>query len=86
MPPPKPIFWLGTIVLPALEAFRKAVMPPPLYLMQRYIMGFMYSQTIYTVAKLGIADVLSGGPLTAAEIAKKLGMPLSALPPGCQLL
>jgi hypothetical protein len=33
------------------------------------IYGFRASQTVYVMAKLGVADELSGGPLTAFELA-----------------
>src|SRR5713226_6276537 len=34
--------------------------------------GFRASQTVYVMAKLGVADKLSGGPLTARELAEKV--------------
>jgi hypothetical protein len=37
------------------------------------ILGSMTTQAIYVAAELGIADVLADGPLTATEIAQKVG-------------
>jgi hypothetical protein len=37
------------------------------------IQGSVITQAIYAAAKLGIADVLADGPLTAEEIAKRVG-------------
>ena len=45
-------------------------MPPPLVLL-RMISGFYVSQAIYIMARLGIADHLSDGPLDAEELAKR---------------
>jgi hypothetical protein len=44
--------------------------PPPLALF-RMIGGFYVSRAIYVMARLGIADALSGGPLDADELAKR---------------
>ncbi len=39
----------------------------------RLMVGCRYTQTLYVVAKLGIADRLSGGPKDAATIAREVG-------------
>src|SRR5262245_50985799 len=39
----------------------------------RLMYGFMTTQMIHVAAKLSIADLLSAGPLTSAEIAAKVG-------------
>ena len=39
----------------------------------RLIDGFVTTQLLYVAAKLGIADVLAGGPRTGAEIADAVG-------------
>jgi hypothetical protein len=45
---------------------------PPWQLM-RLLDGFVTTQLLYVAAKLGVADVLADGPLTAAEIADAVG-------------
>ena len=45
-------------------------MPPPLVLF-RMLSGFYVSRAIYIMARLGIADHLSDGPLEAEELAKR---------------
>lgn len=43
------------------------------------IFGYTISQLIYTAARLGIADLLAKGPMTAASLAKKVGADASHL-------
>src|SRR5215207_3136746 len=45
--------------------------PPPVRLLQ-LIYGFAASQTLYVAAKIGLADALSDGPQTSAEVAQTL--------------
>ena len=40
---------------------------------QEVAMGYYGSQALYVAAKLGIADLLAGGPLTVAELAAAVG-------------
>jgi SAM-dependent methyltransferase len=42
---------------------------PPVDPLTSLIYGFRATQTVYVIAKLGVADKLSGGPLTARELA-----------------
>jgi O-methyltransferase domain/Dimerisation domain len=46
--------------------------PPPVVMVQM-LSGFQLSQALYTVAKLGVADVLLDGPRSIAEIAVAVG-------------
>lgn len=46
--------------------------PPPIAVME-LILGAWLSQAITAAAQLGIADALAAGPLTADELAKKVG-------------
>jgi hypothetical protein len=46
---------------------------PPQSQVARLMDGYMTTQLLYIAAKLGIADVLAGGPRTAAEIAEAVG-------------
>jgi Dimerisation domain len=45
-------------------------MPPP-FILYRMITGFYISRAIYVMARLGIADFLSDGPLNAEELAQR---------------
>ena len=49
-----------------------APLPPPLVMMQM-LSGYVVSQAIYVVAKLGIADHLKDGPKSSDELAKIVG-------------
>jgi SAM-dependent methyltransferase len=49
-----------------------AVAPPNVQLLQ-LIYGFAASQTVYVAAKIGLADQLSQGPSSSAEVAQRLG-------------
>ena len=41
--------------------------------MARSADGFLTTQLLYVAAKLGVADVLAGGPRTGAEVAEAVG-------------
>jgi hypothetical protein len=43
------------------------------------ILGFVVSRAIYVVAKLGVADLLAGGPLSAEELASRCDAHASSL-------
>lgn len=47
-------------------------MVPPFAGVLDLTMGFAVSQTIFVAARLGIADVLAAGPLTAGQIAERI--------------
>lgn len=47
--------------------------PPPLADLAPLINGFWTTQAIYVAAKLGLADLLTDGPLTATELAVRAG-------------
>jgi hypothetical protein len=47
--------------------------PPPAAAMFQLIMGNCFSQAICVMARLGVADVLAGGPRPVAEIARRVG-------------
>jgi precorrin-6B methylase 2 len=42
-------------------------------MLQQMIAGYVLSQTIYVAAKLGVADLLADGPLTAEQLATATG-------------
>jgi hypothetical protein len=52
---------------------------PPAEVMQELLLGGWMSQAITTVADLGVADVLAGGPLPINELASKVGADPDAL-------
>jgi SAM-dependent methyltransferase len=47
--------------------------PPPQIALLQMMTGFWVSQSIYVVARLGIADLLRDGPKTSEELAEKAG-------------
>ncbi len=46
---------------------------PPQLILQQLIQGFQVTQCIYVAAKLGIADLLKGGPRKSEELAQATG-------------
>ena len=48
-------------------------LPAPLTDLAPLINGFWTTQAIYVAAKLGLADLLADGPLTAVELASRVG-------------
>ncbi|MGA9100705.1 methyltransferase [Aeromicrobium sp.] len=55
-----------------LRRLNERMLPAP-FALQELIAGAWLSQAIHAAAELGIADALSEGPLTAGEIAEKVG-------------
>jgi SAM-dependent methyltransferase len=53
--------------------------PPPSWELMRLIDGFVTTQLLYVAAKLGIADQLTGGPRSGAELAEAVGADAGAL-------
>lgn len=47
---------------------------PPVDALSRMATGYRDTQSLYVVAKLGVADLLVKGPLEADELARKLGV------------
>ncbi|HEX2064598.1 MAG TPA: methyltransferase [Acidimicrobiales bacterium] len=54
-------------------------MTSPAVELRRMIFGHLVSQTVATVARLGVADRLSGGPRSAASLARSTGADPDAL-------
>lgn len=48
------------------------MVPPPVGVLE-LVSGLIEANTVYAVAKLGVADALAGGPRTAADVAAELG-------------
>ena len=53
--------------------------PPPSWELMRLIDGFVITQLLYVAAKLGIADQLTDGPRSGAELAEAVGAAAGAL-------
>ena len=71
-----PPVWLARSVETLRSGFRKAsftMVPPPIGILDATMGGVAGAQTIYAAARLGIADVLADGPLTAEVIAARIG-------------
>ena len=54
--------------------------PPPPVQMVQLLAGFQLSQGLYAAAKLGVADRLVDGPVSADQVAADLGLDAVALP------
>lgn len=54
-----------------LRRVNAKLLPPPASILDM-TMGFATAQTIFAAVRLGIADVLADGPMTAAEIAERI--------------
>jgi len=63
------LFWL----LDGVSRLRRAMMPAPLALLE-IGSGAWPAMCLATVAKLGLADELSGGPKSCPELAEALGL------------
>jgi SAM-dependent methyltransferase len=55
-----------------LDVTSRSAVPPNIALLE-LIQGAWLTQSIYVAARLGIADALSAGPLTADEVARRVG-------------
>lgn len=60
--------------MPADQPHERAAGPPPSVQMIQMMTGFVFSQALYVVAELGIADLLAAGPRTSAELAAATGV------------
>jgi len=62
----------ATTVRTALQSLTRRMVPPEVCLLE-LASGFLATHAIYATAKLGIADVLANGPLTADDVAAEVG-------------
>lgn len=62
----------ATTVRTALQSLTRRMVPPEIGLLE-LASGFMATHSLYAAAKLGIADVLANGPLSAEDVAAELG-------------
>lgn len=70
--PPTRVVQAATAVRTTLQALTRRMVPPEIGLLE-LASGFMATHAIYAAARLGIADVLAGGPLSAEEVAAEVG-------------
>jgi hypothetical protein len=70
--PPVRVVRAATTLRTALQALTRRMVPPEVALLE-LASGFMATHVVDAAARLGIADVLSGGPLTAGEVAAEVG-------------
>lgn len=70
--PPARVVGLVDAARNRLRRLNERMVPAP-FALQELIAGAWLSQAIQTAAELGIADALSGGPLTGEEVAGRVG-------------
>lgn len=70
--PPARVVKAATGLRNRLQKVVRRMVPPEIALLE-LASGFMATQAVYAVARLGIADVLAGGPLSATDIADAVG-------------
>ena len=70
--PPTPVVRAATAVRTTLQSLTRRMVPPEIGLLE-LASGFMATHAIYAAAKLGIADVLANGPLSAEDVAAEVG-------------
>lgn len=70
--PPTRLVTVATGVREALQSLVRRMVPPPVSVLE-LASGFMTTQLLYAVARLGVADVLGVRSLPADEVAAELG-------------
>ena len=70
--PPARVIRAATRLRTAVQSLARSMVPPEIGLLE-LASGFMATHAIYAAAKLGIADTLMDGPLTAKDIASRVG-------------
>ena len=70
--PPARVVQAATAVRTTLQNLTRRMVPPEIGLLE-LASGFMATHAIYAAAKLGIADVLADGPLSADDVAAGVG-------------
>ena len=71
--PPARVVRAATAVRTALQTLTRRMVPPEVGLLE-LASGFMATHAVYAAAKLGIADVLANGPLSADDVAAEVGV------------
>src|SRR5690349_4746132 len=70
--PPVPVARAASTVRTAIQGLTRRMVPPPVGVLE-LVSGLIEANTVYAVARLGVADVLAGGARTAADVAAELG-------------
>jgi hypothetical protein len=71
-PPPTRLVHAITAVRTTLQNATRRMVPPEIGLLE-LASGFMSTHVVYAAARLGIADVLANGPLSADDVAAEVG-------------
>ena len=70
--PPARVVRAATAVRTTLQTLTRRMVPPEIGLLE-LASGFTATHALYAAAKLGIADVLANGPLSADDVAAEVG-------------
>ncbi|MFC7726446.1 methyltransferase [Nocardioides sp. GCM10028917] len=70
--PPVRVARAASAARTAVLGLTRRMVPPPVGVLE-LVSGLIEANTVYAVAKLGVADALAGGPRTAADVAGELG-------------
>ena len=70
--PPARVVRAATAIRTTLQTVTRRMVPPEIGLLE-LASGFMATHAVYAAAKLGIADVLANGPLSADDVAGEVG-------------
>ena len=71
-PPPARLVRAATAVRTKLQSATRRMVPPEIGLLE-LASGFISTHLVYAAARVGIADVLANGPLSADDVAAKVG-------------
>ena len=69
--PPVRVARAAARVRTAVQGLTRRMVPPPVGVLE-LVSGLIEANTVYAVARLGVADVLAGGPRTARS-SRELG-------------
>ncbi len=72
--PPVRVVQAANAARTMLQAVVRRMVPPEVALLE-LASGFMATQAVYAAARLGVADALASGPLSADAVAAKIGSP-----------
>ena len=70
--PPVRVARAASTVRTTVQGLTRRMVPPPVGVLEM-LSGLIEANMLYAVARLGVADVLAGGPRTATEVAAELG-------------
>ena len=70
--PPVRVARAASTVRTTVQGLTRRMVPPPVGVLEM-LSGLIEANMLYAVARLGVADVLAGGPRTATDVAAELG-------------